>query len=54
MKELMSIVVPCYNEEQTVDTFYNAITKEFKNFNYELELVYVNDGSTDKTEEIRR
>lgn len=48
----VSIIVPCYNEEQTVEVFYNAITSEFEKFNYELEVIYVNDGSTDKTEEL--
>ncbi|MGV3185173.1 glycosyltransferase family 2 protein [Weissella paramesenteroides] len=46
----LSLVVPVYNEQDTVALFYDAIEKERKNFsNYELEYWYVDDGSSDKT-----
>lgn len=49
----LSIVVPCYNEEQTIETFYNEILKvEDKLYNYDLEFIFVDDGSMDKTYEI--
>jgi glycosyltransferase involved in cell wall biosynthesis len=49
---LLSVIVPCYNEEESVELFYNELIKNdefFKNNNVELELIYVNDGSKDGT-----
>ncbi len=47
--EKISIIVPCYNEAQTVPIFYKEITEVFKKMDYELELLFVDDGSRDKT-----
>lgn len=46
-----SIVVPCFNEEETVDAFYEAIVPVMNNLNEPYEIIFVNDGSKDKTEE---
>lgn len=49
-KELISIIVPCYNEEENIELFYNELQKIIKEMkNISLELIYVNDGSKDKT-----
>lgn len=51
---LLSVVVPCFNEEETVERFYAELIKNddfLKENNLELELLYVDDGSTDKTSE---
>ena len=45
----LSLVVPCCNEEDNVSLFYKEIKKVFKNKRIDLELVFVNDGSTDNT-----
>lgn len=46
----VSAIVPCYNEEENVKPFYDAIYEVFKELpQYCLEIVYVNDGSTDGT-----
>lgn len=45
----LSIVVPCYNEEGNVEIFYEEIYKIFKNKKLKYEIVFVNDGSTDRT-----
>ena len=46
----MSIVVPCYNEEEVLEIFYKEVTKEVEKIdNIELELIFVNDGSKDNT-----
>ncbi len=45
----LSLVIPCYNEEQNVSLFYEAATKVFDAQGYEYELVFVNDGSADNT-----
>lgn len=49
-KEKISIVVPCYNEEEAIPYFYKELTSVFeklKSFDYEL--IMVDDGSNDKT-----
>ena len=45
----LSLVVPCYNEEENVRAFYDETVKAFEGCGYEYELVMVNDGSTDGT-----
>ena len=45
----LSVIVPCYNEEENVCLFYKEFVRVFKHFKYEYELVFVNDGSKDKT-----
>ena len=49
MKQKLSVIVPCYNEEKNIAKFYEKIKEELKNI--DLELIFVNDGSKDKTEE---
>lgn len=51
-KKLLSIVVPCYNEEQTVKTFYDKAVEVFDKTAYDYEIIFVNDGSSDKTLDI--
>ncbi len=48
-KKTLSLVIPCYNEEGNVTLFYEACQKAFQNFNMNVELVFVNDGSKDGT-----
>ena len=46
----ISIIVPCYNEEQALPFFYDAITEQSKKMSYvDFEYIFVNDGSKDKT-----
>lgn len=53
MKKLISIVVPCYNEEKTVPYFYAEITKITKEMpKLEFEFLFIDDGSNDKTMDI--
>ena len=50
MKKI-SIIVPCYNEEQVVEMFYNETKKvvnEIKD-KYTYEMIFVDDGSNDNT-----
>lgn len=53
MSKLISIVVPCYNEEEAIPYFYEAITKQstlmYDKFNVDFEYLFINDGSKDKT-----
>lgn len=49
--ELLSIVVPCYNEQETVALFYDATIKVLNEMDVAHEIIYVNDGSRDNTME---
>ena len=55
MKKI-SIVVPCYNEEESLPLFYKAVDKITDKMKKKatFEFVFVNDGSRDKTLEILR
>ncbi len=51
----ISIVVPCYNEEETINIYYEEMQKIIKKLNKtEFEIIFVNDGSRDKTLELIR
>ena len=56
--ELLSVIVPCYNEEENVPYFYEELMKQeafFHGKEVELEIIYVNDGSKDHTvEEVKK
>ena len=55
MKKI-SVVVPCYNEEATIDKFHSTVKSLWSerglSDRYELELIFINDGSSDKTNDI--
>jgi len=53
MKKI-SIVVPCYNEEESLPLFYDAVDNIIKEMDVEHEYVFVNDGSRDGTLKIMR
>lgn len=46
---LLSIVIPCYNEEQNVPLFYQECTRVLEGIMPETELIFINDGSQDQT-----
>ena len=49
---LLTVIVPCYNEEENVPLFYEELMKNepfLAEKGMELELLYVDDGSSDKT-----
>lgn len=46
----ISLVVPVFNEEGTIPIFYQAVRNELAA--YEVEIIFINDGSKDGTEEI--
>ena len=55
---LLSVIVPCYNEEENVREFYNELMKNasfFEEKKLGLEILYIDDGSGDRTvEEVRK
>ena len=48
----ISLVVPVFNEEETIPLFYDTIRNFIPLQKYEVEIVFVNDGSRDDTENI--
>ena len=49
-KDLISLIVPSYNEEKTISIFYeatNKITTKMKNVDFEF--LFIDDGSCDDT-----
>lgn len=55
MADLISLIVPCYNEEQSLPFFWEAVTDVMQKMNeVDFEVIFVNDGSRDKTLEILR
>ena len=45
----LSLVVPCFNEEENIIEFYGCVEDCFEGKNFTYEFVFVNDGSKDKT-----
>ncbi len=53
--KLLSIVVPCYNEQETVSLFYDETSKVCEELKIGYEVIFVNDGSRDNTlQELRK
>lgn len=46
-----SLVIPCFNEEGNVEIFFRAAKEAMKGYTDSFELIFVNDGSRDKTGE---
>ncbi len=52
MKKI-SVVVPCYNEEENIENICMAITKELEKLNnYDYEMIFIDNDSKDKTKEL--
>ena len=50
MKDKISVIVSCYNEEESIPLFYkemNEVSKQMKHVDFEF--MFVNDGSSDNT-----
>lgn len=50
--QMLSIIVPCFNEEDVLNIFYKELKIIINQLNYQTEIIFINDGSTDKTLQI--
>lgn len=50
----ISIIVPCYNEQEVLPLFYEEATSVLEQLNRSYEILFINDGSKDKTIDILR
>jgi polyisoprenyl-phosphate glycosyltransferase len=50
----LSVVVPCYNEEQVIDACHTELTRVLSQAVRDYQIVYVNDGSADNTYQLLR
>jgi len=48
---VISVVIPFYNEEANIEPLYEQLTGVSGSSNYDFEIIFVDDGSTDKTYE---
>ena len=49
MKKTISVIIPCYNEEQNIKRSYQEVKKVFAKSKYSLEIIFVDNCSTDKS-----
>lgn len=48
-KKMISIVIPCYNEEKNINRTFDGLLEMFGKLPYDFEIIAVNDGSKDET-----
>jgi dolichol-phosphate mannosyltransferase len=53
-RPLISVVVPCFNEEAVIQTCHGRLTSVLSGLDATYEIIYVDDGSKDRTAEILR
>ena len=46
---LLTVITPCYNEEETIKYFYQETKNYLDKMDTDYEIIFVNDGSKDKT-----
>ena len=49
---MISIIIPILNEEENITSLYESIKNSIKEINNSFEIIFVNDGSNDRSEEI--
>ena len=52
MKNKISIIIACYQDSESIPEMYERILKVFSKISFDYEIIFVNDGSTDNSEEI--
>lgn len=48
-RQLISIVIPCYNEQDNIPIIYQRIKSVIKHLNYNFEIIFIDNGSLDNT-----
>ena len=48
-EKYISVIVPCFNEEEALPAFYSAVTETMRGAGLKYELIFIDDGSTDGT-----
>ena len=48
----ISVVIPVYNEEENIEKLYKELKEVLENLKLDYEIIFVNDGSTDRTPQI--
>ena len=51
---VISVVVPCFNEEESIPLFYEKMERVRTSMGEEFEYIFINDGSSDKTLDVLR
>jgi glycosyltransferase involved in cell wall biosynthesis len=49
MKKTISIIAPVFNEEENINKFYRSLKESISKINYEFNIIFINDGSTDNS-----
>ena len=52
MKKKISAIIACYKDEQAIPIMYKRLTNTFNKIGVDYEIIFVNDGSPDKSEEV--
>ena len=50
----ISLIVPCFNEQEALPIFYEETTKVLKEMQVDYELLFINDGSRDHTLQVMK
>ena len=48
----VSVIIPCYNEEEVLPLSHRRFSQVMGSIPYDYELIFINDGSKDRTEEL--
>ena len=48
----ISLIIPCYNEQEALPILYQEVTRIMATLNYEYEIIFINDGSKDNTQSV--
>ena len=48
-KIVLSLIIPCYNEQEALPFFYQKVGEVLRQMECDYELLFINDGSKDET-----
>ena len=48
-RELLSLIIPCFNEEEAIPVFYDEAVSVLRGMNIDYEFLFIDDGSSDKS-----